>query len=76
MQPTMPCLISPFADELRAIKLVVWDEDMLSMDYLGEVTIPLEVWLDGHQGGVKGAYGFDDPKNKVCWIGCSFGCDI
>jgi len=33
------------ADNLGAIELVVWDKDMLSKDYLGEVALPLEDWF-------------------------------
>lgn len=49
------------ADKLGVLELIIWDKDMLSKDYLGEVSIPLEDWFrDGN------AYGFSDPDNKVC----------
>jgi phosphatidylserine decarboxylase len=59
-----------FPDKLGAVELVMWDKDMLSKDYLREVAIPLEDWFDGHPGGERGAYGFDDPNNKVRRVGC------
>ena len=44
------------ADKLNAVELVVWDKDMLTKDYLGEVALPLDDWFKGD------AY---DPNNKV-----------
>jgi phosphatidylserine decarboxylase len=53
------------ADELGAVELVVWDKDMITKDYLGEVAIPLEDWFSDSHGGATDAYGFDDPNKKV-----------
>ena len=57
------------ADKLGVLELIIWDKDMLSKDYLGEVSIPLEDWFrDGN------AYGFSDPDNKVCRLHSSLKC--
>jgi phosphatidylserine decarboxylase len=48
------------ADKLGVVELVVWDKDMLTKEYLGEVAILLEDWF-----GEDNAYAFDDPNNKV-----------
>jgi phosphatidylserine decarboxylase len=50
------------AAQSGAVEFVVWDKDVLSKDYMGEVAIPLEDWF-GHRDGT--GYGFDDPDNKV-----------
>ena len=48
------------ADKLGVLELVIWDKDMLSKDYLGEVSIPLEDWFrDGN------AFGVSDTDNRV-----------
>lgn len=49
------------SDKLGAVELVVWDKDMLSKDYLGEVALPLEDWFNNGN-----TFAFDDPNNKVC----------
>ena len=48
------------ADKLGVVELVVWDKDMLTKDYLGEVAIPLEDWFNDNN-----AFGFDGANNKV-----------
>jgi phosphatidylserine decarboxylase len=48
------------ADKLGVVELVVWDKDMLTKEYLGEVAILLEDWF-----GEDNAYAFDDSNNKV-----------
>jgi phosphatidylserine decarboxylase len=48
------------ADKLGVVELVIWDKDMLTKEYLGEVAILLEDWF-----GEDNAYAFDDPNNKV-----------
>ena len=40
--------------------VVVWGEDKLSKDYLGEVAILLEDWFNDDN-----AFAFDDANNKV-----------
>ena len=32
-------------DKLSIVELVVWDKDMLSKEYLGKVTLPLNDWF-------------------------------
>jgi phosphatidylserine decarboxylase len=44
------------------VELVVWDKDMLTKEYLGEVALPLDDWFRGEEGS---ALGFDDPANQV-----------
>lgn len=46
-------------DKLGALELIVWDKDVLSKDYLGEVALPLEDWF------VERPHGFDDPGSFV-----------
>lgn len=48
------------ADKLGVLELIIWDKDMLSKDYLGEVSVPLEDWFRDDN-----AYGFSDPNNRV-----------
>ena len=61
------------AEKLVGVELVVWDKDMLSKDYLGEVALSLESWFRGE--GEENVFGFDEPGNKVCrelhvfWLG-------
>ena len=50
------------ADKLGVVELVVWDKDMLTKEYLGEVALPLDDWFRGEEGS---ALGFDDPANQV-----------
>jgi phosphatidylserine decarboxylase len=52
------------ADKLGVVELVVWDKDMLTKEYLGEVALPLDDWFKQ-----EGVYAFDDPNNQVCWYG-------
>lgn len=51
------------ADKLGGVELVVWDKDMLSKEYLGEVALSLEYWFRGE--GEEIVFGFDEPGNKV-----------
>jgi phosphatidylserine decarboxylase len=50
------------ADKLGVVELVVWDKDMLTKKYLGEVALALDDWFRGEEGS---ALGFDDPGNQV-----------
>jgi phosphatidylserine decarboxylase len=50
------------ADELGVVELVVWDKDIQTKEYLGEVALPLDDWFEGEEGS---ALGFDDPSNQV-----------
>lgn len=52
------------AEKLVGVELVVWDKDMLSKDYLGEVALSLESWFRSE--GEENVFGFDEPGNKVC----------
>ncbi|KIK04927.1 hypothetical protein K443DRAFT_92237, partial [Laccaria amethystina LaAM-08-1] len=51
------------AEKLGGVELVVWDKDMLSKEYLGEVALSLESWFRGE--GEENVFGFDEPGNKV-----------
>jgi hypothetical protein len=53
------------ADKIGVVELVVWDKDMLSKEYLGEVALPLEDWFVDKQTGTQRSFGFDQPGNKV-----------
>jgi phosphatidylserine decarboxylase len=53
------------ADELGAVKLVIWDKDLISKDNLGEVAIPLEDWFSGSRRGAADAYGLDNKVRRV-----------
>ena len=53
------------ADKLGVVELVVWDKDMLSKEYLGEVALPLDDWFVDKQTGEQRSFGFDQPGNKV-----------
>lgn len=48
------------ADKLGSVELVIWDKDMLTKDYLGEVALPLDDWFRGGP-----ARAFDHPDNQV-----------
>lgn len=48
------------ADKLGVVELVVWDKDMLTKDYLGEVALPLDAWFPDNR-----SYAFHDPSNIV-----------
>ena len=37
------------ADKLGVVELVVWDKDMLTKQYLGEVALPLDDWFRGRK---------------------------
>ena len=50
------------ADKLGVVDLVVWDKDMLTKEYLGEVALPLDDWFRGEE---RSALGFDNPANQV-----------
>ena len=50
------------ADKLGVVELVVWDKDMLSKEYLGEVALPLGDWFVDKQTGEQTFFGFG---NKV-----------
>ena len=42
------------ADKLGVVELVVWDKDMLSKEYLGEVALPLDdLFVDRQTGNQK-----------------------
>jgi phosphatidylserine decarboxylase len=47
-------------DKLGVVELVVWDKDMLTKEYLGEVAFPLDDWFRGEEGS---ALEFDHPGN-------------
>jgi hypothetical protein len=53
------------ADKLGVVELVVWDKDMLSKEYLGEVALPLDDWFVDKQTGIQRSFGFDQPGNNV-----------
>ena len=53
------------ADKLGVVELVVWDKDMLSKEYLGEIALPLDDWFVDKQTGNQRSFGFDQPGNKV-----------
>ncbi|PFH45491.1 hypothetical protein AMATHDRAFT_159435, partial [Amanita thiersii Skay4041] len=42
------------------VELVVWDKDMFSRDYLGEVGVGVERWFKRSEE----AFGWDEPGNK------------
>jgi phosphatidylserine decarboxylase len=50
------------ADELGVVELMVWDENMLTKEYLSEVALQLDDWFKGGEGS---ALGFDDPSYRV-----------
>jgi len=52
------------ADKLGVLELVVWDKDMLSKEYLGEVALPLDHWFL-EKDGTPRPYSWDDENNKV-----------
>ncbi|KAF8808440.1 hypothetical protein BYT27DRAFT_7188951 [Phlegmacium glaucopus] len=52
------------ADKLGVVELVVWDKDMLTKDYLGEVALPLEDWFVDKQTGKERPFDFSDPGNQ------------
>ncbi|RXW20222.1 hypothetical protein EST38_g5632 [Candolleomyces aberdarensis] len=51
------------ADKLGVMEFVVWDKDMLSKEYLGEVALPLDDWFL-EKDGTPRPYAWDDPNNK------------
>jgi phosphatidylserine decarboxylase len=53
------------ADQLGVVEFVVWDKDMLSKEYLGEVALPLDDWFVDKQTGRERSFGFDHPGNEV-----------
>jgi phosphatidylserine decarboxylase len=55
------------ADKLGVMEFVVWDKDMLSKEYLGEVALPLDDWFL-EKDGTPRPYAWDDANNKVCLI--------
>lgn len=59
------------ADKLGVLELVVWDKDMLSKEYLGEVALPLDDWFLERDGVTPRAYEWDSDSNKVhCALLC------
>jgi phosphatidylserine decarboxylase len=44
------------------VDLVVWDKDMLTKEYLGEVALLLDNWFWREEGS---GLGFDDPGYQV-----------
>lgn len=58
-------IYSSLAHQLASVELVVWDKDMLTKDYLGEISVTLEDWFDGRR-----ALGFTEPENE------SFSTDL
>lgn len=57
----LPIYLS-LADKRDVVELVVWDNDMLMKEYLGEVAHPLDDWFRREEAS---ALGFDDPGNRV-----------
>jgi phosphatidylserine decarboxylase len=53
------------ADKLGVVELVIWDKDMLTKEYLGEVSLPLEDWFADKHDGKDRDFGFDQPGNTV-----------
>lgn len=53
------------ADKLGVVELVVWDKDMLTKEYLGEVALPLDDWFIDKQTGKERSFGFGQPGNEV-----------
>lgn len=53
------------AHQLGVVELVVWDKDMLSKEYLGEVALPLDDWFVDKRTGKERPFGFDQPGNQV-----------
>ncbi|KAJ2928704.1 hypothetical protein H1R20_g8360, partial [Candolleomyces eurysporus] len=56
------------ADKLGVMEFVVWDKDMLSKEYLGEVALPLDDWFL-EKDGTPRPYAWDDPNNKTEGVG-------
>lgn len=56
------------ARQLGVLELVIWDKDMLTKEYLGEVSLPLEDWFADKQGGNDREFGFDQPGNIVSYF--------
>ncbi|KAH8991212.1 C2 domain-containing protein [Lactarius akahatsu] len=46
------------AHRLGTLKFVVWDEDRIKNDHLGEYSLPIDQWIKGN------AFAFDDPNNE------------
>jgi phosphatidylserine decarboxylase len=44
------------------VELVVWGNDMLTKEYLGEVALLLDDWFRGEEGS---ALGFDNLGHRV-----------
>ena len=51
-----------FVDRLGALELVIWDKDILTKDYLGEVALGIDDWFK--DGSAKG---FFDSRVEVCF---------
>jgi phosphatidylserine decarboxylase len=51
------------ADKLGMVEFVVWDQDMLTKEYLSEVALPLEDWLRGRK-----AWGFGSMILVIRWV--------
>ncbi|KZP19925.1 hypothetical protein FIBSPDRAFT_954987 [Athelia psychrophila] len=49
------------AHQLGSIELVVWDQDWITKEYLGEAAVHLDSWFRQVSDGV---FGFDDPANQ------------
>ncbi|KZP19931.1 hypothetical protein FIBSPDRAFT_932533 [Athelia psychrophila] len=49
------------AHQLGSIELVVWDQDWITKEYLGEAAVHLDSWFRQESDGV---FGFDDPANQ------------
>jgi hypothetical protein len=39
-----------FTDKLGVVELIVWDKNILTKKYLGEVALPLDDWFKGEEG--------------------------
>ncbi|KAL4264791.1 Phosphatidylserine decarboxylase proenzyme 2 [Pleurotus pulmonarius] len=52
------------ADKLGVVEFIVWDKDLMSKDYLGEVSLPLEDWFVDRANGTDRAFAFDDSGNQ------------
>jgi hypothetical protein len=56
------CLDAVDSIKRGMLKCVVWDEDLVKDDYLGEVGLRVEEWFPGGQGGGNPKFAFDEAE--------------